>query len=194
MEDDKDISLPKTSTSDLRGKQSVRATFRLSAEAINTLSIVAVHLGIKQKSLFDHLIEDVRCLEQMAGKSVRNEAEFRIQKTYVLSRNTLTSLEKASKDFGTPRDVLVEYSIRRLLPVISQEKEKHRKRKKILDELRDYVMQGEKILEKSGNLLGEDDPVHNRLEKTIAACKNAYREIESFIEKGKAIEDCRIED
>ena len=51
-----DIPLP--SPEDLRGRQSVRATFKLSSRAIDALSIVAAHLGIKQKSLFDHLIED----------------------------------------------------------------------------------------------------------------------------------------
>ncbi len=188
-ENDKNIFLPQASTSDLRGKQSVRATFRLSAEAVNALSIVAAHLGIKQKSLFDHLIEEVRCLEQITGKAVGHEMNIRIQKTYVLSRNTLNSLEKASRDFDTPRDVLVEYSIRRLLPIISEEKKKHRMRKNILEELKDYVRHGEMILEKSENLLGKDDPVYNRLEKTMGACKSAYREIESFIEKGKAIEE-----
>jgi citrate lyase gamma subunit len=44
-----EISLPLPSSVDLRGRQSVRATFKLSAKAIDTLSLVAVHLGIKQK-------------------------------------------------------------------------------------------------------------------------------------------------
>ena len=48
--------LPQTTVSDLRGKQSVRATFKLSQKTINAMSIVSVHLGIKQKSLFDHLM------------------------------------------------------------------------------------------------------------------------------------------
>ena len=48
-----DGSLPQPSPDDLRGRQSVRATFRLSAKAIDAMSIVSVHLGIKQKSLFD---------------------------------------------------------------------------------------------------------------------------------------------
>ena len=50
-----DASLPRTFTSDLRGRQSVRATFKLSEGCIEAISIVAAHLGIKQKSLFDHL-------------------------------------------------------------------------------------------------------------------------------------------
>jgi endonuclease/exonuclease/phosphatase family metal-dependent hydrolase len=52
----REIDLPLPSSSDLRGRQSVRATFKLSVRAIDALSIVAAHLGIKQKSLFDHLI------------------------------------------------------------------------------------------------------------------------------------------
>ena len=58
--------IPRTSSADLRGKQSVRATFKLSARAIEAMSIVAVHLGIKQKSLFDHLIEDMQSLKLIA--------------------------------------------------------------------------------------------------------------------------------
>ena len=60
------FSLPSTSPADLRGRQSVRATFRLSTKAIDALSVVAVQLGIKQKSLFDHLIEDLTVLEKIA--------------------------------------------------------------------------------------------------------------------------------
>ena len=41
------ISLPKAFTSDLRGRQSVRATFKLSEGCIEAISIVAAHLGIK---------------------------------------------------------------------------------------------------------------------------------------------------
>lgn len=52
--------------SDLRGRQSVRATFKLSEKAIDALSIVAIHLGIKQKSLFDQLINDTSSLSLIA--------------------------------------------------------------------------------------------------------------------------------
>ncbi|RPI51694.1 MAG: hypothetical protein EHM49_06780, partial [Deltaproteobacteria bacterium] len=42
----------------LRGKQSVRATFRLPDHIIKLLGMVASQLGLKQKSLFDQLVED----------------------------------------------------------------------------------------------------------------------------------------
>ncbi|MEK6194066.1 MAG: hypothetical protein N2F24_07555, partial [Deltaproteobacteria bacterium] len=56
------LSLPQARTSDLRGRQSVRATFKLTEACIGAISIVAAHLGIKQKSLFDHLVEDISTL------------------------------------------------------------------------------------------------------------------------------------
>ena len=114
------FSLPEASTADLRGRQSVRATFKLTEKAIDALSIVSIHLGIKQKSLFDHLIEDAESLDAIASEleSLDFRRLNRVQKTYVLSRKTLYSLDRAARDFDAPRDALVEYSIQRLLPVI----------------------------------------------------------------------------
>lgn len=187
---DDDI-LPRPTPKDLRGRQSVRATFKLSAKAIETMSIVAVHLGIKQKSLFDHLIEDVQSLKLIAREieSERFSAISRIQKTFVISRKTLSSLDETSKRFNAPRDALVEYSIQRLLPVLAREREKHRRRKEILRDMNENMENGLRILQKSKTLLGEDDPVFLRWESAIKTLVNTRRDIEAFIEKGKIIED-----
>ncbi len=188
---DKGVSLPLPSSSDLRARQSVRATFKLTEKAIDTLSIVASHLGIKQKSLFDHLINDPRSLDLIA-RDIRPNRFSRLkrtQKTYVLSRRTLYCLEEASRDFGAPRDALVEYSIQRLLPVIDEEREKHKKRKEILGDISDYLKLGEKILRKSKRLLDEDEPVTVEFERAMRVCKNALANIEDFVEKGNLIED-----
>jgi hypothetical protein len=187
---DEDI-LPRPTPKDLRGRQSVRATFKLSAKAIETMSIVAVHLGIKQKSLFDHLIEDVQTLKLIAREieSERFSTISRIQKTFVISRKTLSSLDETSKRFNAPRDALVEYSIQRLLPVIAREREKHRRRKDILRDMNENMENGLKILQKSRTLLGEEDPVFLRWESAIKTLVNTRRDIAAFIEKGKIIED-----
>jgi len=187
---DDDI-LPRPTPKDLRGRQSVRATFKLSAKAIETMSIVAVHLGIKQKSLFDHLIEDVQTLKLIAREieSERFNTISRIQKTFVISRKTLSSLDETSKRFNAPRDALVEYSIQRLLPVLAREREKHRRRKEILRDMDVNMENGLKILQKSRTLLGEEDPVFLRWESAIKTLVNTRRDIEAFIEKGKIIED-----
>ena len=159
-----ELSVPHPSSSELRGRQSVRATFKLTEKAIETISVLAVHLGIKQKSLFDHLIEDTGSLNTIA-KDV-NPGQFktldRVQKTYVLSRRTLSILDQISKHFATPRDAIVEYSVHRLLPVIEREKEKHRIRKRLLHDLNDHCRSGLNLLENARKLLGEDDLLVDR--------------------------------
>ena len=186
-----EITLPLPSSADLRGRQSVRATFKLSARAIDVLSIVARQLGIKQKSLFDHLIEDVRSLNVIANE-IEDEAFGaldRVQKTFVVSRRTLSCLEQTSRQFNAPRDALVEYSIQRLLPVIAKERERHRKRKTILNDINAHLAQGLKILQKAQSLLGEDDPVYDRFETAMHSLVNSQSHIENYVKKGSVIED-----
>jgi len=191
----KGMSLPKTSTSALRGRQSVRATFKLSEDCINTISIVASHLGIKQKSLFDHLIEDARSLEaianelQFARESVRN----RIQKTFVISRRSKSSLDEVSRNYNAPRDALVEYSVQRLLPIIARERDRHDKRKELLEKIATHLNQGKKLLHTAGELLDEEDLVYHKLDSVMTIYENAYNSIESLVEKGKIIEDFQFE-
>jgi predicted DNA-binding protein YlxM (UPF0122 family) len=179
------------SSSDLRGRQSVRATFKLSAQAIEAISIVAVHLGIKQKSLFDHLIDDDRSLSLIA-KNI-NTDQFseldRVQKTFVISRKTLLSLENISKRTNAPRDALVEYSIQRLIPIITRESKKQRLREEVLQEIRSHCETGLNILENSQKRLGEEDPVTTQFQTAMTAGLNALKRIEQFIEKGKIIEN-----
>ena len=185
------ISLPLPSADDLRGRQSVRATFKLSSRAIDALSIVAVHLGIKQKSLFDQLIEDAQSLSLIANEieSEDFQALDRVQKTYVISRKTLRSLEDISRQFNAPRDALVEYSIQRLLPVIAREREKHEKRKEILENINAHFDEGLKILKKTRDLLGENDPVYTKMEAAMGAYVNARENIAQFVERCEVIEE-----
>ena len=186
-----ETTLPLPSPADLRGRQSVRATFKLSARAIDVLSIVATQLGIKQKSLFDHLIEDVQSLNVIANE-IEDEvfdALDRVQKTFVVSRRTLSCLEQTSRQFNAPRDALVEYSIQRLLPVIAKERERHHKRKTILNDINVHLAQGLKILQKTQSLLGEDDPVCVRFETAMHALANSQSHIENYVKKGSIIEE-----
>ena len=184
-------ALPRPSTDDLRGRQSVRATFKLSARAIDAMSIVSVHLGIKQKSLFDHLIEDARSLSQIARELEVDKFRppDRVQKTFVISRRTLSSLDEISKQFQAPRDALVEFSIQRLLPVIEQERERHHRRKEILKDLNHHLADGLKLLNKSKSLLGENDPVFIKLASAVKAMIDAQANVNAFVEKGEIIEE-----
>jgi hypothetical protein len=188
-----EMVLPRPSSSDLRGKQSVRATFRLTARAIEAISVVAVHLGIKQKSLFEHLIEDTQTLSHIASQVQENAfpPRERVQKTYVLSRRTLKMLQEACDAFDAPRDALVEYSILRLTPVIEEERKKHRRRKAVLAEVSKHVRQGEAVLAKIEAALGDDDPVYHGYRQALRSLQQAEQEIAAHIEKGEIIEAYR---
>ena len=118
------LEITEETTADLRGRQSVRTTFKLSERSIDALSILASQLGIKQKSLFDHLIQDTQALKVIAKEFDDFSSRMhRIAKTYVVSRKSLESLERVSMQYDTPRDALVEYSIERILPLLAREKE-----------------------------------------------------------------------
>ena len=163
---------------------------------IDAISIVAAHLGIKQKSLFDHLVEDSRSLNAIAREiqNVRIKARSRIQKTFVISRKSLSSLDKVSKNFNAPRDALVEFSVQRLLPIIAMEREKHQKRKQTLDDIARHFKAGTKLLNQIKDQLGDEDPIYHKLETVMKVYENAYLNIENFIDKGKIIEDFEPED
>ena len=185
-----DIALPNPSSGDLRGRQSVRATFRLSAQAIDIMSILSVHLGVKQKSIFDHLMEDGQSLTIIAQEAdaKKIDAPERIQKTFVISRKTLLALEEAAKRSNTSRDILVELSIQRLLPIMYREQQKHAKRKEILNEIRYFQEQGARLLDEFESNLGKDDPVSAEFKRAIEALTEARNHIAAFVVKGQMIE------
>jgi len=178
----------------LKGKQSVRATFRLPDHIIKLLGIVASQLGLKQKSLFDQLVEDEEVLIKVAeGASGKvSAAEECRQKTYVLSRRSLDVLDNVARQQNIPRDVLVEVSIKRLLPVMNNEQERHRKRKLIYGEIRTFLDQGKKILQKSSRLLGEEDHAYDLLKKIVDVCEENVLELERIVEKGRPMENFEL--
>ena len=187
---DMGISISNPSTMALRGRQSVRATFRLSEGCIDAISILAAQLGIKQKSIFDHLMEDAQILKDMASElqNSKFDRHERIQKTYVISRRSLSFLDTVSSEYDAPRDALVETSVRRLLPIIANERKKHEKRKVILTEISNHFEKGRKLLTKAEEVLGTDDQIVNNLKTAMSVYENVLNDISGFIERGKIIE------
>jgi len=181
----------KLSANSLMGKQSVRTTFRLPMKAINLLSITAAQLGLKQKSLFDQLIEDSNILRHVAEEiqNIQPTDEIRYQKTYVISKSSLASLSKVAQEHHMSRDVLVEMSIKRLLPVIDDEQKKQEKRKIILSDLEAYLAHGKKLLQKSCRMLGKDDQISKRLADLVVLCHKSVAELDETVEKGKQMEN-----
>ena len=175
---------------DLMGKQSVRATFRISSRAIESMAVVAEHFGIKQKSLFDHLVEDVETLNAIAGRlSVDAMKEVpRVQKTFVISRRTLDALELASRQFGAPRDALVEFSIQRLGELIAGERKRHAVRKALLKRVEERKALFHESLAESVQALGEADPFVERLAHICGNLEHTVDDLKALVKRGEGLE------
>lgn len=176
---------------ELRKKQSVRATFKLPEEIIDLLGVIAGQLGIKQKSLLDQLVEDTSLLVKLVQENEQMDEEqtTRRQKTFVISRSSLRSINDIAKKQNISRDALVEISIKRLLPIIETELEKHIIRKTILKEMKNYLRIGENLLEKTQNLLGKDDVLYDMLEKQVSLTRKNIVTVHAIIEKGMPMEE-----
>lgn len=179
------------SLDDLKGKQSVRATFRLPKEAIDLLGVIASQLGIKQKSLFDQLVEDSGVLDQLAAEaqSYTPAARERQQKTFVISRSSLVSLDSIAQQQHVPRDLLVEFSIKRLLPVIATELKKHERRKVLLQEMQAYLEHGKNLLAKAEELVGKEDELYAMLDHQVKLGERNVAVINTIVERGKPMEE-----
>lgn len=197
MNDTSDInaSLMLNNASDLMARQSVRATFKLSVEFIETLSLLATHFGIKQKSLFDLLLEDTQSLQDMArlkqfGHAVKKS---RIQKTFVISRKSLLTLEALSKELSVSRDDLVESAIQRLLPILLKERQQQKHREDALFKIKVQFDQSLESLDEIEQIVGSDDPIYNFLKTAIGSYRSAFSDMENVVEKGKRIAGLSLE-
>lgn len=179
-----------TYSADLRGRQSVRTTFKLSPRCIDALSLLAAQLGIKQKSLFDHLIDDTQTLKAIARDFESPEMRTnRVPKTYVISRRTLESLDQISRHYQTPRDILVEFSIERIMPLIQEERKKHENRKKLMNSLDELLENSRSLLQKADKALDRDDPVLDKVFQICRTINQGCAEINTIVEKGQKLEE-----
>lgn len=182
------IQFTSSSMAGLRGRQSVRTTFKLTEKAISGLSVFAAQMGIKQKSLFDHLIDDTAALQTIAKEYRQDDLDaVRVPKTFVVSRRTLETLEAISQRYGTPRDALVEYSIRRLYPLLSEEKEKHQQRKLFHDEMVQVMQRGMMVLEQAKMHFDQDDPVYLKYLHLMDVFEGGCEDVSLYLDKGDKV-------
>lgn len=179
----------------LRESQSVRTTFRLPVHLIELLAIIAGQFGVKQKSLFDQLIEDREVLNKVAewaADYTPGDIERRT-KTYVLSKRSLLVLERVVTEKQIPRDILVEISIRRLLPVLVAERKKQVSRVRILGEMEKYLRHGRELLSHTEELLGTADPVYDMVERMVRLGEEKMHDLSEIVAKGEILEKIDLE-
>ena len=175
------------------GKQSVRATFRLSSNTIDLLSAVACQLGVKQKSLFDHLVEDRGILGKLVEDEEGGDVEgVKIQKTYVISKSSLMILQSVASECKVSRDFLVERSIGRLWPVFIAEQEKIKKWLALQEKIRVLHEVGRELYKDADELLAHDDQVFLKLQDVVVSLTKGCEEIQMIINKGKEFENIRL--
>ncbi len=167
----------------LLGKQSVRATFRLSDQMIDLLKVAAAHLEVKQKSLIDELVQNRETLDRVASESqaMQQKEDERRQKTFVLSRNALELLDDISDKYNLSRDYLVELCIGRLIPVVDAEQEKHKKRRQLIKDVDRYLEEGKKLQKKADTMLDRDDQFRVKFEKIVNYTERNVGELRKFV-------------
>jgi hypothetical protein len=195
FEDRNEAPMQSNNFEDLVGKKSVKATFRLRSEIISVLSILSTQLGIKQKSLFDYLVEDVNALQSIARTSVpgRFDKAKRIRKTLVLSQKSLSALKAATEQSSTSRDDIVERLIQRLLPVFEKERRRQGEREKALAKIKEHFNQGKPLMDEIRRLLGKEDSLYRSFQGAMRSYAQAFADIEKLVDKGKRISEFPIE-
>lgn len=125
---DKEVDILETR---LRGDQSVRVTFRLPQELVEVLGHLAGELGVKRKSLFDHLVDDGVMLNEVADSIAsinrRGEGGQRRATSFVVSKRFLQALQQVAESGRISRHILIEVIIHRLLPLLFAAAKRNRK-------------------------------------------------------------------
>lgn len=181
--------------SELMEQKSVRVTFRISPEFIEALSILSSRLGLKQKSLFDYLLEDSDSLIAIARSNPRENVDkkSRIQKTFVISKKSLSSLEKLLSEVEASRDDLVEYAIQRLLPILLKERSQQKKRETVLSEIAQHFERSIELMRKIEKSVGKDDSLYEYYSAVIEMYRDAFDKMENLVQQGKRISKLRME-
>ena len=187
FENGNDGSIQLTGMDDLLGKKSVRATFKLHPTAIELPITIASQLGLKQKSLFDYLMEDQGALNALAASVSPDKALTgkRIQKTFVVSQRSLDALEDATMDSNASREDLNERSIQRLLPVLEKEQRRQRRRAKAFLMIQKHFKQGKALMINVEEMVGEEDTLYQSLTAAMLVYAEAYGEMKNLVDKGK---------
>ena len=184
------VALPRMTTLALKGKQSVRTSFKLSPGCIQAINIVATQLGIKHRSLFDYLVEDTDSLEALA-KEIVKKAPGKTngsQKSFIVSRDTLRTIDSLCEKLKISRDTLIELSVRRLLPIIEKEMKCHRTRKELFELVDKQYRESRKVLDLIKKGVGTEDPAYKAYQTAVFACKQVKKKFNAILSKGSVIE------
>lgn len=185
------FAIPKASAADLRGRQSVRVSFKLSPNCIDAITILGSHLRLKPKSLFDHMVQKREILGAVAATISNDHAADppRLVKAYVISRDAVLVLDDVARDSNVSRDALVEASVLHLMPLIQKEQTRHHARKALLLKMEHHLNSGRQLFDEMTGELGGNDPMCDQMKNVMGSYERAFAAMTTFVGKGKNIED-----
>jgi len=145
--------------------------------------------------LFDYLLEDSDSLIAIARSNPRENVEkkSRIQKTFVISKKSLSSLENLLSKVEASRDDLVEYAIQRLLPILLKERSQHKNREMALSQIAQHFEQSQELMHEIAKSIGKDDPLYEYFWEVIETYRDAFEKMENLVQQGKRISKLRME-
>lgn len=190
------LSIPKASATELRGRQSIRVSFKLTRKCIEAMNILGSHLRLKPKSLFDHMVQESQTLEAIAARAqgLSPDNQPRMAKTYVISRDAAEMLDDVARTRKVSRDALVETSVQHLMPLIQKEQVRHTARKNLASRMERHVQGGRELLDDMVAELGEGDPMYDKMRSVMAVYERAFESLSVFIQKGEIIEGFKSRD
>jgi hypothetical protein len=177
----------------LKGMQSVRTTFRLSGQGEKIFEELVKGMKITMKEWFDAMLHIVRTLElthtlvESAAARAKNPASG-IRKTWVISREALSSIKSIADENKVSRDALVESLIFLMDDILRQARQKRPENlKKALELVRDFQGKADDVHSQLLDLLGDEDPV-SRFYDAVSIADIVAQDIEKALDQAVAAE------
>jgi hypothetical protein len=182
---------------DLSRKRSVRTTFRLNKDTFSEMESLSIYNSISRKELIDYIVDIVQNLADFSNEgklllhSINNKISGQtqkadlIRKTQVISKKSLNTLNRLSKDTGLSRDQLITLALIIYKTNLRQVHKNHEKALKDINKLISKINETENALKK---FLDPDDPVLMRFAYIAIVTDNLCSAIRSEIDKGVPID------
>jgi len=161
--------------------------------ANETMSFLCTNYRMKQKEFIDDVVvpnassvfADPELREVLSkGQDSKQSGDYE-RRTFVLSKTSLKKFNELSKDTGVHRDRLFTIGVSLQKVLLDNRNAKHQKAFEILEGLSHHISDIEK---KCAALLGDDDPIPQRIGIVAIILDNLLMAIEAELNRGVPID------
>lgn len=192
------MKLPKGSTSDLVSKslltkkESKRTTFKLSNKCLEAFEWMVESYNATAKEVLDIISLSDEIIDhaiEIAKEHNEDESQKKTRKTFVISKQSLSQLNRISTKENVSRDTLIEMLIllyKSLLEKhLEEEKEKEKEALKIIS---NFWSEAENVEGHLDELLSEENPIRDRFGLISIITGNLYSAIKSKLSDGTPVD------